>query len=94
MSIPSTFDTNSKVWLRDRTHASVTPLRSDSRSAERSGTTTSRPRLGEAVHHSQYGDGQVLAHWPDGTLLVRFHSTAKSRLVWPSFLDIVNGQQR
>jgi len=48
-------------------------------------------RLGEAVHHGQFGPGRVTAHWPDGTLQVRFEGAARSRLVWPSFLDCADG---
>ena len=59
-----------------------------------SSPTESRPRLGKAVSHSRYGRGEVLAHWPGGTLLVRFDNAAKNRLVWPSFLDRVNGHRR
>ncbi|MFQ5922834.1 MAG: hypothetical protein ACE5M4_08320 [Anaerolineales bacterium] len=55
--------------------------------------TVSGIRLGEAVRHSRYGTGWALAYWPDGTLLIRFDKEAKNRLVWPSFLDRVNGRR-
>lgn len=44
-------------------------------------------RLGEQVGHAGFGVGQVLAHWPDGRLLIRFDGAAKNRLIWPSLLD-------
>jgi hypothetical protein len=54
----------------------------------------SKLRLGEAVRHSRYGVGRVLAYWADGTVLVRFEDLVKNQLIWPSFLDRVNGQLR
>ena len=59
--------------------------------SEASSRTAPSYRLGEAVQHGKFGSGRVMAHWPDGTLLVRFEGMAKSRLVWPSFLDRVDG---
>ena len=59
-----------------------------------SSAMTSKPRLGETVRHSRYGKGRVLAHWPDGTLLIRFGNEAKNRLVSPSLLYRMNGQRR
>ena len=50
-------------------------------------------RLGENVQHSRYGTGRVLAHWADGTILVRFDNLAKNQLIWPSFLDRANSQR-
>jgi len=50
-------------------------------------------QLGEAVRHSRHGLGRVLAHWADGTILVRFDDLAQNQLIWPSFLDRVNGQR-
>ncbi len=50
-------------------------------------------RLGETVRHSRHGVGRVLAHWADGTILVRFDSLAQNQLIWPAFLDRVNGQR-
>ncbi len=51
-------------------------------------------RLGENVRHSRYGTGRVLAHWADGTVLVRFDDLVKNELIWPSFLDRADGQRR
>jgi hypothetical protein len=48
--------------------------------------------LGEAVNHNQWGNGQIMAHWPDGSLLVKFDGAVKNRLVFPTLLDRVNGQ--
>lgn len=64
------------------------------RSSSPSSLTNSKLRLGEAVRHSRFGAGQVLAHWPDGTLLVQFDNAAKNQLIWPSFLSRVNDQGR
>jgi hypothetical protein len=64
------------------------------RSRGTSSSTKTKLQLGEAVRHSGHGVGRVLAHWADGTVLVRFDDLAKNQLVWPSFLDRVNGQQR
>ena len=50
-------------------------------------------RLGENVRHGRFGTGRVLAHWSDGTVLVRFDDMAKNHLIWPSFLDRANGQR-
>lgn len=49
----------------------------------------SRFRLGDAVRHGRFGSGRVQAHWPDGTVQVRFDRAARSRLVWPAFLERV-----
>ena len=57
-----------------------------------SGTAPSY-RLGEVVQYGQFGTGRVMANWPDGTLLVRFESVVKSRLVSPSLLDRVNSRR-
>jgi hypothetical protein len=59
-----------------------------------SSAANSRLRLGESVQHSRYGAGRVLAHWADGTVLVRFDGLAKNQLIWPSFLDRANGHLR
>ena len=58
-----------------------------------SSAAKSKLRLGENVRHSRYGTGRVLAHWSDGTVLVRFDNLAKNQLIWPSFLDRANGQR-
>lgn len=54
----------------------------------------SRPQPGDAVRHGAYGQGRVLAHWPDGTLLVRFHRMPRSRLVPPSHLGRLRAGER
>jgi hypothetical protein len=54
----------------------------------------SRLRSGEVVQHGRHGLGQVLAHWPDGRILIRFDDSPKSQLIWPSFLDRVDGHRR
>jgi hypothetical protein len=58
-----------------------------SRDARPRSASDSSYRLGEAVSHHQFGAGQVLARWPDGSLLVRFDGAVKNRLVWPSLLQ-------
>jgi hypothetical protein len=50
-------------------------------------------QLGDAVRHSRHGVGRVLAHWADGTILVRFDNLAQNQLIWPPFLDRVDGQR-
>ena len=59
-----------------------------------SSAAESKLRLGENVRHSRHGTGRVLAHWADGTVLVRFDDLAKNELIWPSFLDRADGQRR
>ena len=63
-------------------------------SGEASSAAMPKLRLGENVRHGRHGTGRVLAHWPDGTVLVRFDDMAKNQLIWPSFLDRANGQRR
>jgi len=70
---------------------SVTESGMGSRGASPSSKT--KLQLGEAVRHSRHGLGRVLAHWADGTILVRFDDLAQNQLIWPSFLDRVNGQR-
>jgi len=106
MNIPSTLEIRTGVQSKDWIHQLVTTLRMYTRSAAKSRTeksirsskassgTAPGYRLGEVVQHGQFGTGRVMAHWPDGTLLVRFDSMAKSRLVFPSLLDRVNGRRR
>ena len=106
MSITSTLEMNIKVQSQDRsldlgvrqmndTRLGVRSITENTmRSSSPSSPNNSKLRLGEAVRHSGFGAGQVLAHWPDGTLLVRFDNLAKNRLVWPSFLSRANGQGR
>ena len=106
MITPSTLEIGTEVRSKIKTHRPVALLRKFARSLARSRTensirsskassgTGASYHLGQAVHHGQFGTGQVMAHWPDGTLLVRFDSAVKSRLVWPSLLDRVNGRRR
>lgn len=54
----------------------------------------SKPRIGASVDHSRYGNGKVMAHYPDGTILVRFDNSAKNRRIWLSFLNLANNQRR
>jgi hypothetical protein len=56
-------------------------------------TAKTKLQLGDAVRHSRHGVGRVLAHWADGTILVRFDNLTQNQLIWPSFLDRVNGQR-
>ena len=83
------------AWLR-RIARSVAKARTTGgiRSASPSSRTISGYRLGDAVLHGSFGAGQVMAHWPDGTLVVRFDGETKSRLIWPSLLDRVNSRRR
>jgi hypothetical protein len=106
MSILATVENSIELRSHHITHDPAAPSRIDTASAERSRTenkmrsinpsslTKSRPRLGDSVHHSRYGEGHVLAHWPNGTLLVRFDNEANNRMIWPSFLERPNGQRR
>jgi hypothetical protein len=73
----------------------VEKSRTDSSSGSRVASSAANPklRLGENVRHSRFGTGWVLAHWSDGTVLVRFDNLAKNQLIWPSFLDRANGQR-
>lgn len=79
-----------------RQHASPTTSRDDRRtiSPRPRARTKSRPQLGGAVLHGTYGPGKVMAHWPDGTLLVRFDRLRKSRLVSPSHLGRFRSGER
>ncbi len=106
MITPSTLEIGTEVGSRNRTHRPESLLRTFARSLTKSrsekGIRSSKPsfrtaqsyRLGEVVHHGKFGTGQVMVHWPDGTLLVRFDGAVKSRLVWPSLLDRMNDQRR
>ena len=99
MNISMTFEKATGVRASAPTMGLATQLRNFVRSAARSRTEnrigssrTSSGKaharlLGDAVHHDQFGSGRVMAHWPDGTLLVRFDGEVKSRLVWPSLLN-------
>jgi hypothetical protein len=96
--------TSSKLQVGGDTHHTLTRRNAATRSAENSRVrntkrssrsslpANSKLLLGEAVRHSRFGAGQVLAHSPDGTVLVRFEGTAKNVPVWPSFLQRVNGR--
>ena len=46
-----------------------------------------RYRIGDAVHHARFGNGQVLAIWPDGRLQVRFKTKSKNQLIFSSLLS-------
>jgi hypothetical protein len=99
MNTLSTLEIGTKVWSKDKTQRLVALLRKYARSAARSRTensirsgksssgTAPSYRLSQTVHHSRFGTGRVMVHWPDGTLLVRFDGAVKSRLVFPSLLD-------
>ena len=89
-TLPLKTDTRStevKAAERSRT-------RSSAGAREPTSAAKSKLRLGEVVRHSRFGRGRVLAHWADGTILVRFDDVANNQLIWPSFLDRVNGHQR
>jgi hypothetical protein len=106
MHIVSTKPIGSKPRLSNITHhtrtqqnantlsAEVPGAKKGTRSNDSSSRANSRLALGEAVRHGRHGNGQVVAHWPNGTVLVRFDGAPKSLLVWPSFLDRVCGQRR
>ena len=106
MNYPAALEMSTKARSNDKTQNPVGWLREYARSLVKSKAEGStRPsqaisktkpgyRLGDAVHHSGFGTGRVMAHWPDGTLLVRFDREVKSQLVWPSLLDRLNGRQR
>jgi hypothetical protein len=99
MNTPSTLEMSMKLQSNFKTYRPITPLRDFARLIVRVKTAISihpnmvssgiavNYRLGEAVHHGQFGSGRVMAHWPDGSLLVRFDGAAKSRLVFPSLLN-------
>lgn len=83
------------AWLRTIARSVSTAEAENSISSNSSAfEAASIYRLGDPVRHGRYGAGMVKAHWPDGTILVRFDREAKSQLVWPSFLDRENGRQR
>ena len=70
--------------------------RTDSSNGSRGASSGAKSKLllGENVRHSRFGTGRVLAHWSDGTVLIRFDDLARNQLIWPSFLDRANGQRR
>jgi hypothetical protein len=43
-------------------------------------------RLGEAVHHGDFGSGEIVAAWPDGRMLVKFTGRSENLLVFPTLL--------
>ena len=98
MNTLSILETGTKVCSKDKAQHLVAMLRQYARSAARfitqnsirsgKGLTGAAPsyRLGQIVHHSRFGTGQVVAHWPDGRLLVKFDGTVENRLVFPLLL--------
>ena len=69
-----------------RISARFRPAKNVAASQAISGSVSSY-RIGEVVHHGQFGTGRVVACWPDGRLQVKFADSARSRFVFPSFLD-------
>ena len=47
-------------------------------------------RLTERVYHEGFGPGKIVAHSPDGHLIVRFDNRNKNQWVFPSFLSKVD----
>jgi hypothetical protein len=104
MNSPATLEMITRVRLNDKTprvgawlrsigrFAAPAKTESRIRSISQSSGTASSYRLGDAVRHNGFGSGRVMAHWPDGTLLIRFDRETKNRLVWPSLLDRINGR--
>lgn len=106
MQALSTIGTSSELQVREATHDTPSALLAERRAVEAAeaakGERTLRPieaapvadsrfRLGDLVRHGRYGAGRVQAHWPDGTVLVRFDRVGRNRLVWPSFLESASG---
>jgi hypothetical protein len=89
-TLPHKTDTRSTEFKS----AEKSVLANGNRSGGTSSSAKPRLQLGEAVRHSRHGVGRVLAHWADGTVQVRFENLAENQLIWPSFLDRVNGQLR
>jgi hypothetical protein len=99
MNTSSILETGTKVWSKDKAQRLVAMLRQYVRSTARFITENCirsdkgslgialSYRLGQIVHHSRFGTGRVMAHWPDGTLLVKFDGADKNRMVFPSLLD-------
>lgn len=63
------------------------------RSSEVSSVKAPCYQIGEAVQHAGYGTGQVIGHWPDGRLQIRFDNMVKSQLVFPTLVNCVNGHR-
>ncbi len=99
MQALSSIETSVEIQVREATHH--TPTAPDAaaraaaepnrRSAGSAAPKNTRLQLGDLVRHGRYGSGRVLAHWPDGTVQVRFNRTARNRLVWPAFLESLSG---
>jgi hypothetical protein len=82
MNTLSILEMGTKVWSKGKAQHLVAMLRQYVRSVARfktensirsdkgSSATALSYRLGQVVHHSRFGTGRVMAHWPDGTLLV------------------------
>ncbi|NIM93350.1 MAG: hypothetical protein GTO18_06530 [Anaerolineales bacterium] len=99
MNSQITLEISPEVQSKDKVHRLVAPLKSSAISLAKSITeksiqssktptgTKRNYRLGEAVRHGKFGAGQVLGHWPDGRLLIRFDSEVMSRLVFTSLLN-------
>lgn len=51
----------------------------------------SKLRLGATVRHAGFGTGQVIANWPDGTVIVRFEGASRNRKIWPAHLTRLSG---
>jgi hypothetical protein len=106
MNMSGTLKINARKRSHNRAHRPGNPLSTylrsvvkslmeiNFRSEKASSGTAQAYRLGDAVQHSGFGTGRVMAHWPDGTLLVRFDRDVKSQLVWPSLLDRANSRLR
>jgi len=99
MNTNSILETGTKVWSEDKDQSLAARLGHYVRSTVRSitenrirsgqGSSGTAPshRLGQIVHHSRFGTGRVVAHWPDGRLQVKFDGEDKNRSVFPSLLD-------
>ena len=104
MNLKATLNLSPQQLLRADNHHTRTDLsstvgpagQSGVRNVPQSGETVASPTskllIGEAVRHGRHGPGQVLSHWPDGTVLIRFDRKGKSVHVWPSFLERLNGK--
>ena len=102
MNTTSSLVISMDVKSKAKTHRPATPLkvfvsasaRSRAEESLRAGNDSSgiAPgyRLGETVYHGRFGTGQVMSHWPDGRLLVRFDGAVKSQLVFPTLLNRAN----
>lgn len=98
----SSIRTSLKVQVREANHHTLTTLLATARAGLKGllksrqpshPVSDSRLRLGDEVRHGGHGVGQMVSHWPDGRVLVRFNRTGKSLLVWPSFLENSRGQR-